>query len=148
MTLIQTLRRTELKQFGQVMGKTSVLVQCYDRMVNHLEMIDNAVTTYSKYVTFSGDYHGLSFRPSTYKLDPILQFIPVNLQYHNMIVSSDKTYDTITARFLHVTFGAPAAHIYRFRSGLRQLIAQHRKLVEVCSNISSSREYSKDTEYE
>ena len=132
LSLWQATRRARLKEFGKSMGKHSVLLHCYEKLVNHLDMMTNATKLYNQYVTRSGDYHGLSFRPSTYKKDPMLQFVALNLQTQLTLISKDKSFENLIASYTHVTFGAPVAHYYRFKNGngLRQLRAVREKFVE------------------
>ena len=58
-----------------------------------------------------GEYDGLSFKPSTYKCDPSLAFVPTNLQVQTLAVLKSPS----GAVHEHVTFGAPAAHAHKFK---------------------------------
>lgn len=91
----------------------------------HVQQLQNVVGIFRDY---RSEYQGLSFRPSTFKKDPVLQFIPINLHMQVMeatCVGLESLPDRNAQRmvFDHVTFGAPAAHLLGFKNiGLRQLL--------------------------
>lgn len=125
-------------------------MNAYEKLKNHIKLMTESYNIYSQYVTNSGDYLGLSFRPSTYKKDAQLQFIAVNLQTQMTFIIPDKTSNNnnnnvkndndnhfigqnnhFIGQYFHVTFGAPAAHLYRFKNhGLRQLIKLRERLMQ------------------
>ena len=78
---------------------------------------------------YGSEYQSLTFRPSTFKKDPILQFVPINLHFHStqMWTSGlESLGDAGASRRVHdqISFGAPAAHLLGFKGGvgLRQML--------------------------
>ena len=114
LSLWQVQRRQKLLELGKSMGNSPAKLQCYEKMVQHIDMITQSICTYAHYYEQTGDYQGLTFRPSTYKKDKILQFVPINLQQQTMIVSNEPNYSTPLAIYSHVTVGAPSAHYHRY----------------------------------
>ena len=135
LSLWQSVRRQQLREFGLGTSSNAFNKALYENKLQHLDMISKALTIYQQYVTCQGDYAGLTFRPSTYRKSPELQFVPVNMQQQYMEVAEDEKFTKPICQFTHVTFGAPAAHIYRFKNGtgIRQLIEQRAKLEEALS---------------
>jgi hypothetical protein len=91
-----------------------------------------------RFTDYKGDYQGLTFKPSTLKVDGTLRFIPTNLHVQEMVVQSSETacedaHGKLASKYGVVTFGAPAAHVLRFRHGvgLLQLSARYENLYEL-----------------
>ena len=64
------------------------------------------------YKNYSGEIDNLTFKPSTYKSNKPLRFISTNLHYQEMQILDPETSNP-TNIYEHVTFGAPAAHVYK-----------------------------------
>jgi hypothetical protein len=65
------------------------------------------------YRDYDGSYEGLSFRPSTYKKDSTLRFIPINLHVQLMRIAYSSSFAAATV-IDTITFGAPAAYLHRY----------------------------------
>lgn|SRR3990167_1251288 len=74
----------------------------------HLHLIKTSYKELKKTILNEENYHALSFRPSSYKMDPVLQFVPLNMHQHITTVN------LLNFSYYHTTFGAPAAHYYKY----------------------------------
>jgi len=78
------------------------------------------------YLTDNYVKQNLYFKPSTHKTDSTLAFVPTNLHVQELKVLRPANGAT---EYRFVTVGAPAAHVYKFRCGLRQLLHnKHRRI--------------------
>lgn len=73
---------------------------------SHLHRLKLRSKELRKTILNEENYHALSFRPSSYKMDPVLQFVP--LKY-----ASTHHSNFLNFSYYHTTFGAPAAHYYK-----------------------------------
>jgi len=80
-----------------------------ERRRAHLQLLEGMHELYNDY---RGTYRGLTFRPSTYKKDPFFQCVAINL--HSQIMSVTIPDRPISRTFEVTTFGAPAAHYYKY----------------------------------
>ena len=86
---------------------------------------------------YTGGYQGLTFRPTTYKKDSVLRCIPINLHTQLMRVSEQQSFaDAVT--FENITFGAPAAHCFKFKTNLRVLHETRMKLLQQATALAEA----------
>eukprot|EP01094_Clydonella_sp_ATCC50884_P018724 TRINITY_DN3515_c0_g2_i1.p1 TRINITY_DN3515_c0_g2~~TRINITY_DN3515_c0_g2_i1.p1 ORF type:complete len:1473 (-),score=252.58 TRINITY_DN3515_c0_g2_i1:1080-5219(-) len=91
------------------------------------EYMENSEQVIDVFKDYCGNYEGLTFRPSTYKKDPVLQWVAINLHVQKLVASNSKEMEN-PSTYIITTFGAPAAHLYKFKDGLRQMQEVRRKL--------------------
>jgi hypothetical protein len=77
---------------------------------SHHYNLRESLDIYRSYVRGESNYQGLTFRPSTYKKNLALQFIPINLHQHYSKFATRGFGQNAQASISITTFGAPAAH--------------------------------------
>eukprot|EP00026_Physarum_polycephalum_P001584 Phypoly_transcript_01586.p1 GENE.Phypoly_transcript_01586~~Phypoly_transcript_01586.p1 ORF type:complete len:1047 (+),score=141.29 Phypoly_transcript_01586:139-3279(+) len=106
----------------------------------HFESLQAAAELYKSYST--KPYKGLTYKPSTYKADPSLGFIATNLHSQELQIFPAEKSKRQTAnpqpdfRYEFVTFGAPAAHIMKFKHGIRGLQSRWHKALQYLKSKS------------
>ena len=78
----------------------------------HLELIKQSSFTLRNYMNELNKYHGLTFRPSSYKNDRFLQFLPIELFVIKTFYSIQTT--TTVIPYFQSFFASPAAYVYSY----------------------------------
>lgn len=114
-------------------GREWGMVQkCLEKRAFAEGALTSSMCSMKLYSGYEGSYDKLTFKPSTYKGDVPFAFVPTNLHHQRMLVwrsgaggvlRGDRgllhTSADLLAQYHITTFGAPAAHVLKFKGGVR-----------------------------